>query len=189
MSITKNVTDQLPESRCMMILQAMKSYRNQVLTLILVALIAQPLHAGVIPGHWETVSNLDMGTPITVELKNGDQVIGDFEGLSESGVDVETRSARAVIPKSDIQTIATQEQGGVGTSAVMGATIGAAVGAGLPLVALAQDGSGDMGSGGAALAVLLVAGVGAAIGSVVGAAAGIGTKTEAIVVYKDSDIP
>ena len=172
-----------------MILRTMKSYRHQVLTLILLALIAQPAHAGVTPGHWERVSDLDLGTPITVELKNGDQVIGDFEGLSESGVDIETRSARAVIPKSDIQTIATQEQGGVGESAVVGATIGAAVGAGIPLVALVRDGSGDMGSGGAALAVLLVAGVGAAIGSVIGAAAGIGTKIEATVVYKDPDIP
>ena len=70
----------------------MKSCRIQFLTLLLAGLIAQPTHAEVIPGRWEKVSDLDLGTPITVELKNGDRVEGDFEGLSASDVDLETHS-------------------------------------------------------------------------------------------------
>ena len=172
-----------------MMIPTMNSCRIQVISLILAGLISLPARAEVIPGRWEKVSGLELGTPITVELKSGDQVVGDFEGLSASEVDVETRAARAVIPKPDIQTITTQEKGGVGKGAVVGATIGAAVGAGIPLIALARNGSGDMGSGGAALAVLLVAGVGTAIGAGLGAAAGAGAKREAIVVYKAPDTP
>ena len=91
--------------------QTTKSYRIQVVSLMLAGLISLPAHAEVIPGRWEKVSALDLGTPVTVELKNGDQVEGTFEGLSVSDVDVETHSARAVIPKADIQTIATQKKG------------------------------------------------------------------------------
>jgi len=51
--------------------------------------------------------------------------------VSASDVDVETRSARVVIPKADIQTIATQKKGGAATGARKGAIIGAAAGAGV----------------------------------------------------------
>lgn len=172
-----------------MMISTMKSCRIQVISLILTGLISLPARAEVIPGRWEKVSDLALGTPITVDLKNGDQVVGDFEGLSASAVDIETRSARAVIPKSEIRTITTQEKGGVGKKAAVGAAIGAAVGAGIPLVAFARNGSSDQGSGGAALIVLIVAGVGAAIGGGLGAVAGVGTKMEATVIYKAPDIP
>ncbi len=128
----------------------MKSCRIQFLTLLLAGLIAQPTHAEVIPGRWEKVSDLDLGTPITVELKNGDRVEGDFEGLSASDVDLETHSARAVIPKTDVQTIATQKKGGAGNGARNGAIIGAAVGAGIGAVGMMvtnanRDGNEDLG--------------------------------------------
>ena len=95
----------------MMTTPTMKSCRIQFLALILAGLIAQPAHAEVVPGRWEKVSDLDLGTPITVKLKNGDHVIGDFEGLSASDMDIETHSARALIPKAAIQTIYNSEEG------------------------------------------------------------------------------
>ena len=129
----------------------MKSCRIQFLTLLLAGLIAQPTHAEVIPGRWEKVSDLDLGTPITVELKNGDRVEGDFEGLSASDVDLETHSARAVIPKTDVQTIATQKKGGAGNGGRNGAIIGAAAGAGIGAVGMMvtnanRDGNEDLGA-------------------------------------------
>ena len=66
----------------MQIIPTMKSGRPQVLALILAGLILLPAYAEVIPGRWEKVSNMEFGTPITVELKNGDRVVGQFEGLS-----------------------------------------------------------------------------------------------------------
>ena len=78
----------------------MKSFRIQDISLILAGLISLPAHAEVIPGRREKVSGLELGTSITVELKNEDWVEGNCEGLSASEVAVETRAARAVIPKS-----------------------------------------------------------------------------------------
>ena len=73
----------------------MKSYRIQIVSLILMGLISMRAHAEVIPGRWEKVSDLELGAPIIVGLKNGDQVEGTFEAyLSGSGC--QTHTARAV---------------------------------------------------------------------------------------------
>ena len=101
----------------------MKSCRSQIVSLILAGLISMPAHAEVIPCRWEKVADLDLGTHIIVELKNGDQVEEDFEGLSESEMDIETHSARAVIPKGDIQTITTQKRSGVDEGAKKNAAL------------------------------------------------------------------
>ena len=62
-----------------------------------------------------------------MELKSGDQVGGDFDGLSASELEIKTRTALATIPKTDVQTITTPPKDGLGE----GALIGAATGAGL----------------------------------------------------------
>ena len=164
--------------------QTMTSCRIQVVSLMLAGLISIPAHAEVIPGRWERVTTLKLGTPITVALKNGDQVDGEFEGLSASAVDLETHSARAVIPKADIQTIATRKRGGVGAGAKKGALVGAAVGLGLTVVTFATTGISDRHKKDAALVSLISMGLSTALGAGLGAAARTGTETAAIVVYK-----
>ena len=154
----------------------MQSYRIQVVSLILAGLISMPARAEVIPGRWEKVSDPELGTPIIVELKNGDQVEGDFEGLSESEVDIETHSSRAVIPKADIQTITTRKRGGVDEGAKKGALVGAAVGLGLALFTLATSGASDLNKKGVALMASISMGLPTGIGVVLGAAAGVGTR-------------
>ena len=101
----------------------MQSCRMQIVSLILAGLILQPVRAGVIPGRWEKVENLDLGARITLELKNGDPLEGHFEGLSASGVDIETRSVRVVIPKEAIQTISIQPKDGLSNGAAIGAGV------------------------------------------------------------------
>ena len=158
----------------------MKSYWTQILALILAGLISLPAYAEVIPGRWEKVSDLDLGTPITAELKNGDRVEGELEGLSESEVDIETRSARAVIPKVDIQTITTGAQGGGGN----GAEVGAAVGAGVSFIGIASSGTVAASGGQLLVGTLITIGLATAIGAGIGAVADAGTKSETIVVYE-----
>ena len=149
-----------------------------------------PAHAEVIPGRWEKVSNLDLGTPITMELKNGDRVEGKIEGLSASDVDIETHSVRAVIPKADIRTIQTQPKGGLGTGARKGAIIGAAAGGGIGLagmmVTLAnRDGNEALGEA-AGLFLLFIPAAATGIGTALGIGVGAATKREAIVLYRAS---
>ena len=108
-----------------MVSPTMKSFRIQILSLLLVGLAAQPTHAEVIPGRWEKVSNLDLGTSITLELKSGNRLEGYFHGLSESEVDIETHSVRASIPRAVIQTITTRTQDRLGDGAAIGTALGA----------------------------------------------------------------
>jgi len=63
----------------------MKSFRIQAVSSILGGLISLPAHAEVIPGRWEKVEVLETASPITVELKNGDRIVGRFRGLFASG--------------------------------------------------------------------------------------------------------
>ncbi len=167
-----------------MISQTMKPGRIQIVSLILAGLISMPAHAEVIPGRWEKVSDLELGTPIIVEFKNGDRVEGELEGLSESEVDIETRSARAVVPKVDIQTITTGKQDGGGNGAEVGATVGAAVGAGVSFIGIATSGTVDASGGQLLVGTLITIGLATAIGAGIGAAADAGTKSETIVVYE-----
>ena len=173
--------------------QTMKSVRIQIISLMLAGLISLPAQAEVIPGRWEKVSALDLGTPITVELKNGDQVAGNFEGLSASDVDVETHSARAVIPKADIQTIATQKKGGAANGARKGADHRSRSGSwsgglGMMMTHANRDGNEDLGEAQRLFMLFIPAtatGIGAALGIVTGAV----TKSDAIVVYKAPGAP
>ena len=118
-----------------MMIPPMKSCRIQVFALVLAGLIAQPAHAEVIPGRWEKVSDLELRTSITVELKNGDQVEGRFNGLSASELELETHSARAMIPKADIRTITAPAKDGLAEGAAIGTAIGAGIIGALALAA------------------------------------------------------
>ena len=161
-----------------------KSSRTQVLVLFLAGLISQLAHASVIPGRWEKVSELESGTTLRVELKNGDQVEGDLASLSLSEVELDTYSARAVIPKADIQRMSVLLPDGLGDGAAIGAAIGLGLGFGVMGIAILRGNRGDDLSG-APLLAMLVGGLGAAMG----AACDSGTKSVAIVVYEAPGTP
>ena len=163
----------------------MKSSRTQVFVLLLAGLLAQPVTAGVIPGRWEKVSTLEMTSPITAELKNGDRIRGQFRRLSPSALKLRSRAGWAVIPKSDIRTITTPSKDGLGN----GAGIGAAIGAGLALGAFGLAVRTRGGLDGDTWPFLMIGGIGASIGAGIGAAADAAMKGEPIVVYKAPGTP
>ena len=70
------------------------------------------------------------GPPIIVDLKNGNRLEGQLEGLSPSELSLITGSAQAMIPRAEIQRISTREADRL----VNGAIIGAGVGVGIVLV-------------------------------------------------------
>ena len=162
-----------------------KSSRTQVLVLLLAGLIAQPVTAGVIPGRWEKVSALEIASPITAELKNGDRIRGQFRRLSPSALEFQSRSGRAMIPKSDIRTITTPSKDGLGN----GAGIGAAIGAGLALGAFSLAVRTRGGLDGDTWPFLMFGGIGAGIGAGIGTAADAATKGEPVVLYKAPGTP
>ena len=165
----------------------MKSYRIQIVSLILAGLISIPAHAEVIPGRWEKVAALEMAPLIKVELKNGDRISGQFRGLSSSDLELLNAAGRALIPRADIQTITLPAKDGLGDGALKGAAVGAGV-AGLSLIGIAFEPSGTRGDL-VYQALLLTIPVCAGLGAVIGVVADAETKTEDIVVYKAPEYP
>lgn len=167
--------------------QTTKSYRIQLVSLILTGLISLPTHAEVIPGRWEKVSALKMAPLIKVELKNGDRISGQFRGLSSSDLEVLNSAGRAWIPRADIQTIILPAKDGLGDGALKGAAVGAGV-AGLSLIGIAFEPSGTRGDL-VYQALLLTIPVCVGLGAAIGVVADDATKTEDIVVYKAPGVP
>ena len=134
------------------------------------------------PGRWEKVSALEMASTITVELKKGDRIHGQFRGLSASALELLNPAGRAVIPKTDIQTVNLPSKDGLGDGAWKGAAVGAAVGGGLTLIGIAtveESTKTDTAFQGLILGALLT-GIGVGLGIAVDAA----TETEDTVLYK-----
>ena len=111
----------------------MKNSRTAVIALILVGLLSIPGRAQGVPGRWEKVEALAAGPQITVELKNGDRIEGQFEGFSPSELLLRTGSAQAMIPRADIDRITTREADRLGNGVLIGAAIGGGIMAGITL--------------------------------------------------------
>ena len=137
----------------------MRNSRTVVIVLILSGLLAVPAWAQVIPGRWEKVDALSVEMPITVDLKNGDRIKGEFEGLSTSELFLRTRSAQAAIPRADIEQITSFES----DSLQNGILIGAAAGAGITAPIYARPSS-DLN----VLGVVVFLGIGVGTGALVG---------------------
>ena len=159
----------------------MESYRTQGVVLALVGLISLPLRAGVIPGRWEKVSQLEAGAPLTLEMKNGDRIKGHFMGLSESIFELLIHPSRAAIPRDDIQRITHHPRDGVGDGAGRGALVGAGIGGGFGALLGTNDGGGAEG-------MMAIGAIGAGIGVLIGVGLGLvadaATKSPTAVVYE-----
>ena len=161
--------------------QTTKSVRIQFVSLILAALISLPAHAEVIPGRWEKVPALEMASPITVDLKNGNRIQGQFRGLSSSDLELMNSTGRAAIPRADIQNITLPFRDGLGDGAWKGAAIGAA--AGSHWIRIAVGGGPWRSEDDSQMLVLVRLALAAGIGAGIGIAADAATKSEATMVY------
>ena len=137
----------------------MKNSRTAVIVLILVGLLSIPGRAQGIPGRWEKVEALKLGPQITVDLKNGDRIKGQFEGLSPSELSLRTHSAQAAIPRAEVGRIMMYENDSRVNGTLFGAGVGAGIGVAIVIIAGngVQSEFGETASGFA----LLGAGIGA----------------------------
>ncbi len=156
----------------------MNSFRIHTISATLAALLSLSASAEVIPGRWEKVASLAVAWPITVELKNGDRIRGNFSGLTDLNLTLATYSARAVIPKADIQTITTRPRDGLAN----GAKTGAAVGAGFVCALVAAFVIAERRA--KPLWVLSLTPIGAAVGSGIGVAVDAAMNAPPIVLYE-----
>ena len=113
----------------------MKNSRTAVIVLILVGLLSIPGRAQGIPGRWEKVEALKLGPQITVDLKNGDRIKGQFEGLSPSELSLRTHSAQAAIPRAEVGRIMMYENDSRVNGTLFGAGVGAGIGVAIVIIA------------------------------------------------------
>jgi hypothetical protein len=99
-----------------------------------------PRSAGLIPGSWEKVEGLRVGSPLVVTLKTGDRRRATLKGLTLGALTLTDAAGKEfMIPRSEVGTIVVQVKDDV----VNGALIGAGIGLSVALAALATAGSRD----------------------------------------------
>lgn len=99
-----------------------------------------PRSAGPIPGSWEKVEGLRLGSPLVVTLKTGARLTGALKALTLGDLTLTDATGKEfLIQRSEVGTIVAQ----VRDDLANGALIGAGVGLTAALAALAIAGSGD----------------------------------------------
>jgi hypothetical protein len=96
--------------------------------------------AGVIPGSWEKVEGLRLGSALVVTLKTGDRLEGALTRRTPGALTLTAPTGQELmVPRSEVGRIVAR----VRDDPTNGALIGAGVGVGAALVVLAIVGSGD----------------------------------------------
>lgn len=125
------------------------------------------LNAGVVPGRWEKVEALKVGSPVVVTMKSGTRLEAKFRGLRAQAIDLTDESGKDLqIPRSEVVRIATLgNTDGLSDGALIGAGIGVAVA--VSILAIAGSGEGEVLGSAKWGAPLLLGGVGALTGALV----------------------
>ena len=99
-----------------------------------------PRSAGLVPGSWEKVEGLRLGSSLVVTLKTGARRAGAFKAVTFGALTLTDATGKEfMIPRSEVGTIVAQVRDDVAN----GVLIGASVGLSTALAALAIAGSGD----------------------------------------------
>ena len=130
------------------------------------ALQATPAGAGIIPGSWDRVQRLQLGSPLVVTLKSGVRLEGAFNSLAQGELALTDRAGQPLtIASSEISRIVTQVDDTLTNGALTGGGIGLA--AALAVLAAAGSGEGYVLPSAKWGAPLLLSGVGIVVGMLV----------------------
>jgi hypothetical protein len=99
-----------------------------------------PRSAGLIPGSWEKVEGLRLGSPLVVTAKTGARLAGALTALTPEALTLTDGTGKAfTITRSEVGTIVARVRDGLAN----GALIGAGIGLSAALTVLARAGSHD----------------------------------------------
>jgi hypothetical protein len=130
------------------------------------ALQAAPAAAGIVPGSWDRIQRLQLGSPLVVTLKSGVRLEGAFNSLAQGELALTDRAGQPLtIASSDISRIVTQVDDTLTNGALTGGGIGLA--AALAVLAAAGSGEGYVLPSAKWGAPLLLSGVGIVVGMLV----------------------
>jgi hypothetical protein len=130
------------------------------------ALQTTPAGAGIIPGSWDRVQRLQLGSPLVVTLKSGVRLEGAFNGLAQGELALTDPAGQTLtIARLEISRIVTRVDDTLTNGALTGGGIGLA--AALAVLAAAGSGEGYVLPSAKWGAPLLLSGVGIVVGMLV----------------------
>ena len=117
------------------------------------------------PGNWAKVKSLSQGLEISLKMKYGDKMKGEYKGLDEETIRIKLDGEEKVYPKKDVSEIyLTNVRDSNSNGTLIGFGIGAALLGTYGGIAI-KDNTNE---GGIAAAALVGAGIGGGIGALIG---------------------
>lgn len=147
----------------------MRSRRQQFAAVILVAsvLLSTATVAGQTQSNdWSTVSSVSSGTRLTVKLKNGKSINGEFRSASDTTLSLTVKNAPMEIKREEVATVHEVTKKSAAKATLIGTAAGAGAGAAAGAISDSNNDDGFEKLDSAATGVLAVAGAGA--GALVG---------------------
>jgi hypothetical protein len=100
-----------------------------------------PRSAGPIPGSWDKVDGLRLGSPLVVTLKTGARLAGALKALTPGALTLTDATGKDfMIPRSEVGTIVAQVRDGLANGALIGAGVGLSVALTVLAIVGSQDG-------------------------------------------------
>ena len=93
---------------------------------VVFALLTLSTQAAVVPGRWDKVEALEVGTPIVVKLKSGDQFEGVFADLRPGDLVIHATPANErIFARESVKEVRRQERfdDGIGDGLLLGAEL------------------------------------------------------------------
>ena len=154
----------------------MRTRRQQLAAFVLVALLL--LSTGTVTGQtdrgqindWSRVTALPGGSKLSVKLKNGKTINGDFNSASHSTLSLTVKKAAMEIRRDEVARVHEVTKKSAAKATLIGTGIGAGAGAAAGAISDSANDDGFEAFDNAAIGVLAVAGagVGALVGYLVG---------------------
>lgn len=118
-------------------------------------------------GTWDAVKAIPPGDKVEIKLKNGKTVKGEVASVSDTSISLGRGSKSVTTARDDVQRLSRIIKESSGKPALIGALVGAGIGAGgTAIAATGGSGTGDDAAVFVVLTSLALAGVGALVGSI-----------------------
>jgi hypothetical protein len=145
-----------------------------VIVVLVLSLLMSPVTLLAQSGtnDWSRLSAVASGSKLSVKLKDGKKIEGNFANASDASLSLTVKNAAREIRREDIATVHQVTKKGAGKATLIGLGAGAAVGGGLAIASEANDNSLEVKDGVTAGLVALTAGVGALAGFLIGKTTG-----------------
>ena len=144
--------------------------KTTTIVVLLLSFLLSPLAlaAQTAPTDWSRLNSLNSGTKLSVKLKDGKKIDGNFATVSDTALSLTVKNARQEIRREDVASVSEISGKSAVPATLIGMGIGAGAGAGLGVAADANDNPLEVPNSVTGGLAVLGAGIGALTGFLVG---------------------